>query len=141
MGAVRSLCAKALWLDSGLARDIGVTANVTKDYLAQYIQAGGSKEQIKKTLESVSDDPVVRIISIDLLQDNKFTTTILNGEPVELKVCYTVMQQTVGLRIYFDLCDDDSTILIRSFNDDAADAMSVVLPGSYVTCAVIPATF
>jgi len=77
MGAVRSLCAKALWLDSGLARDIGVTANVTKDYLAQYIQAGGSKEQIKKTLESVSDDPVVRIISIDLLQDNKFTTTIL----------------------------------------------------------------
>jgi lipopolysaccharide transport system ATP-binding protein len=139
MAAVRSLCAKVLWLDSGLARDIGVTGSITKDYLAQYIRAGGSKEQIKKSLESVPDDLVVRINSIDLLQCDKFTTTILNGEPVELKVSYTVIQRTAGLRIYFDLCDDDGIILIRSFNDDAADAMSVVLPGSYITCAVIPA--
>ena len=40
--------------------------------------------------------------------------------------------------MYFDLCDNDENILIRSFNDENLEEIPVVMPRHYVATATIP---
>ncbi|UCG12581.1 MAG: hypothetical protein JSU72_19180, partial [Deltaproteobacteria bacterium] len=56
-----------------------------------------------------------------------------------ITVQFSVLERTAGLRVYFDLCDDQGNILIRSFHDDDAEAIPTVEPGDYESFAVIPA--
>jgi homopolymeric O-antigen transport system ATP-binding protein len=137
MTAIRNLCEQAIWLHDGQVHESGKAVTVTDLYLQQNFHAG-SEEEIQAYLNNLSEDPVLRIDKIAVRQRGAFATTVLNGEPLEVAVGYTVKERTRGLRIFFDLCDEDRTILIRSFHDDDADAMPVVEPGHYSSRAVIP---
>ena len=52
---------------------------------------------------------------------------------------YEVFERTSGLRVFFDLCDEEDDMLVRSFHDADADHMPVTQPGRYRAVAEIPA--
>jgi len=138
MTAIRNLCDTTVWLESGQIRQTGPTLEVSENYLRQNLRSG-SLEQVQETIALLPVDPAFRFESLVIRQKGEPCTTVLNGRPVELEVGYEVLQRTTGLRIFIDLCDEDRNILIRSFNDDAAESMSLVEPGRYISRATIPA--
>jgi lipopolysaccharide transport system ATP-binding protein len=138
MGAVRRFCGRAVWLDEGRVRRTGTAADVADEYIQKTVRAEGA-EDIGKVLSALPPDPVFRLKGISVRQGGAPCASVVNGRPAEIAVRYAVRERTAGLRVFFDLCDDEGNILIRSFNDDDADVPSVVDPGEYVSSATVPA--
>jgi len=137
MTAVRNLCNRSIWIHQGEICEVGPTLSVSENYLRRDIRPDFLVD-VQKRISSLSADPVFRFDSINILQKGKSGATVLNGAPVEIETAFTVFKKVTGLRVYFDLCDEERNILIRSFNDDSATYMSEVEPGSYIARAIIP---
>jgi homopolymeric O-antigen transport system ATP-binding protein len=136
--AVRQLCNRALWLDGGRVRAHGEIDPVLQAYLAS---AGTrSPGAIDERIRALPEDPAFRLASVQLVQDGvEVGDVVENGKPLALHIRFRVRERTSGLRVYFDLCDDYDTVLIRSFHDEDHDGMPVLDPGEYVATAAIPA--
>lgn len=137
MTAIRNLCKRVVYLKEGRVHRIGDAAGITEEYLQQTLNAE-SLVDLATIIGSLPADPVLRLLSVKITQNGDYSKVALNGMPLEIAVFYEVLQRTSGLRVYFDLCDEERNLLIRSFNDDDADEMSLVEPGTYVSKAVIP---
>jgi len=138
MAAIRNICGKAIWLHQGRVHRTGDIISVTDDYLRQS-QAAGSTATIEQVIASLPADPVVRLLDVKVSQRGQPGHTVMNGEPVEIAIRYAVLQRTPGLRVYFDLLDDDQSPLIRSFYDEEAGELPNLEPGEYRSTALIPA--
>jgi len=138
MPAVRNICRWVLWLDGGRIRQTGGAAEITEEYLRQNLRAE-SPSDVSAVIASLPPDPVLRLLDVKLLQGGEPCRVALNGLPLEIVFRYDVLERTAGLRVFFDVCDEEGSVLIRSFHDDDADTMPVVEPGSYVSKALLPA--
>lgn len=138
MSAIRNLCKKVVYLKEGHVHRIGDAISISDEYLQQSLSAE-SLVDLATIIGSLPSDPVLRLLGVDITQNEVHCNVALNGIPLEIEVRYEVLQRTSGLRIYFDLCDEERNILVRTFNDDDADEMSLVKPGTYISKAVIPA--
>jgi len=138
MAAIRNICGKAVWLHQGRVHRVGDIVSVTDDYLKQS-QAAGSTATIEQVIASLPADPAVRLLDVEVSQRGQPGHTVMNGEPVEIAIRYAVLQRTPGLRVYFDLLDDDQSPLIRSFYDEDAGESPNLQPGEYRSTALIPA--
>ncbi|MCG6944863.1 MAG: polysaccharide ABC transporter ATP-binding protein [Deltaproteobacteria bacterium] len=138
MIAVRNLCSRAIWLQDGFILHSGATSGVVDSYLRENSRTE-SIDAMATIIRSLPSDPAFRLDSVDIRQDGRPGNVVVNGQPVEVAIQYSVLQRTTGLRVYFDLCDDHGNILIRTFHDDDANAIPTVDPGDYESTAVIPA--
>lgn len=137
--AVQTLCDRVVWLDGGQVYRIGDAREITEEYLHQADRAQ-SLEDLPEQIAKLPKDPAFRLINAMVRQDGEPSISVVNGKPIEVEISYEVLEKTTGLRVYFDLCDDNEDILVRSFHDDRAQgAIPVVLPGRYVSRATIPA--
>ncbi|MBN1630770.1 MAG: ABC transporter ATP-binding protein [Thermoleophilia bacterium] len=137
MGAVRNLCTRAIQLANGRIVHEGDTTEVTEAYLR-----GASAESLDSLADAVRafpSDPAFRLDGITVRQGGRETLTILSGQPFEVEYRYTVPERLIGLRVFFDLVDDEQTALFRSHHDDHGASMSTVDPGQYVSTATVPA--
>jgi lipopolysaccharide transport system ATP-binding protein len=140
MASVRHLCTRALWLETGRVRRIGQVVPVTDEYL-HALEKAQTHDRIGDLVAALPADPAFRLLEVCVRQHAKKTTTVGNGSPVEIECAYEVFERTSGLRVQFDLSDDEHNLLVRSFHDDDADSMPVTPPGRYRAVAVIPAHF
>jgi lipopolysaccharide transport system ATP-binding protein len=138
MTAIRNLCSKVVWLKEGQVHSIGNTISISDEYLQHSFRVESLKD-LETIMASLPTDPVLRLLGVKIMQNGSHCDVVLNGKPLEIEIRYEVLQRTLGLRIYFDLCDEERNILVRTFNDDDADEMSFVEPGKYVSKAMIPA--
>jgi lipopolysaccharide transport system ATP-binding protein len=138
MAAVRSLCSRAVWLKDGGVHLQGDAVSVADAYLEDSVRAE-SLHDVDATIRSLPRDPDFRLESIQVSQRCKVANVVVNGEPVVIRVRYSVVHSTFGLRVYIDLLDENQSLLIRTFFDDDADAVETMEPGNYVSTAVIPA--
>ncbi len=138
MAAVRQLCRRVLWLEDGRIRREGRAVEVADEYLQESLPAE-SLADIPARVAAMPPDPAFRMTGIGIRQQGQPCNVVRNGLPVEIELRYRVLERIQGLRVFFDLCDEDGTILIRSFHDDDADSMSDVGPGEYVSTGVVPA--
>lgn len=138
MTAIRNLCTRAIWLHGGRVLESGDTASVTEAYLRQSARAE-SLADLAAVIRSVPPDAAFRLEAIEIRQGGQPTEVVINSEPTEIRIRYRVLQRTSGLRVYFDLLDDDQNILIRTHHDDAALSIPVTEPGTYLSTALIPA--
>lgn len=138
MQAVRQLCSRGILLNGGqvLVNGMGETA------IARYLQEGIADDDadgVEKIIKGLPADPTFRLERVTLLQNGHTVRGIVeNGCPLELEMQYHVFEKTVGLRVYFDLTDDQDLVLFRSFNDEDGEGIPMVEPGIYMTRAVIP---
>ncbi len=140
MAAVRNLCGQVVWLDGGKVLKTGPSASVVDEYLRDNLIVD-SLQEIRQQLKTIAEDPIVKLLDIAIYQKGQLTNTVLNGSSVEIEIHYEVKQKKTGVRVFFDLCDEERNILVRTFHDDDADSMEVVEPGAYVSKAVIPKDF
>jgi len=138
MTAVRNICNKAVWLHQGRVQQIGDIVPVTEQYFRQS-QAAGATATIEQVIAALPADPAIRLLGVEVSQRGQPGLTIMNGEPVEIAIRYAVLQRTPGLRVSFDLLDQDQSPLIRSFYDEKATEALDLEPGEYLSTAVIPA--
>ncbi len=138
MPAVRSLCGRAIWLSDGRVHQAGPSGEVVDAYLRQTLRAG-SLEDVAAVIGALPPDPVFRLAGLEVRQGGRPSAVVVNGQPAEVEIRYRVLERTRGLRVYFDLRDDEGSILVRTFHDDDADEATPVEPGDYRSTATIPA--
>ncbi len=140
MHAIKNLCTKSVLLDQGLVTYSGPVAEAVEKYL-QNVSPDLSGDTVAQFIRSLPKDNVFRYCGISLTQDDVPVHQVDNSKPLHITVDYEVMQKTRGLRIYFDLCDIEGTLLFRSFNDENEDSIPLVEPGRYRSTAIIPGDF
>jgi lipopolysaccharide transport system ATP-binding protein len=138
MKAVRRLCPRSVLLSGGRLVAAGPTEEVVAAYLAS-VQQADSLEKLPAAIAALPRDPNFRLVDIQVRQQGRATVAVGNGEPIEIEMVYDVLEYTAGLRVYFDLCDEEHERLVRSFHDDDADSMDVTAPGRYRSVATLPA--
>ncbi|NCF67317.1 MAG: ATP-binding cassette domain-containing protein [Chloroflexi bacterium] len=138
MVAVRNLCGRTIWLQDGRIYQTGETTAVTERYLRNSLRSE-IREDIQSLIAKLPADPAFRLIAVEIQQDGQIGDVVVNGRPVEVKIRYQVLKRTTGLRVYFDLLDEQDTLLVRSFHDEDAPAIPTVDAGEYISSATIPA--
>ncbi|MCX6726975.1 MAG: polysaccharide ABC transporter ATP-binding protein, partial [Candidatus Shapirobacteria bacterium] len=139
MQAIRGLCQRAILIEAGTVVADGKSDEVIQCYL-QVIPKAKTPELLEMMIRQLPFDPAFRLESVRLLQSGlPVTSSISNGEPLEIEVSYQVLERTIGLRVFFDLYDNENSLLFRSFNDEYAEGAPIVEPGRYVSRAVITA--
>ncbi|RLC25446.1 MAG: hypothetical protein DRH21_04000 [Deltaproteobacteria bacterium] len=138
MQAVRQLCGRTLLINRGMVTADDKTANV----IPKYLQGNGDRQEksIEEVIRSLLPDPVFKFDDIRLTQEGQRVGEIIeNGKTLEIEIQFSVFKKTTGLRVYFDLCDDQDTILFRSFNDEGVEGIPTVEAGKYVSNVTLPA--
>lgn len=138
MQAVMQLCDRALVLKGGSVVIDGSVGNAVESYLGE-----SSMSMSGRTLATIIDelpvDPSFQMKNVFLYQNGRLAAEIIESKkPLEILIEYEVRQETTGLRVYFDLCDDQDTILFRTFHDEDNDSIPTMKKGRYVSRAVIP---
>jgi lipopolysaccharide transport system ATP-binding protein len=139
MQAIRQLCSRALWLRSGSLIADGPATEVTNEYLRGGFRAE-SVADIGSIIQQLPPDPAFRLKNITLTQEGQpVEERVLNGQPLEIKISYEVLERTTGMRVFFDLCDSEGMLLFRSFHDEDGEGIPTLERGEYASRAVIPA--
>jgi len=137
MQAIRQLCDRAILLQRGQIVIDDRPAKAIESYLGEC--GGGQTRSLDEIIRNLTPDTVFRFESIRLIQNSELIEqNVENGKPLEIEISYEVLEKTTGLRVYFDLSDDQGTLLFRSFHDEDNDGMPAVEPGHYISKAVIP---
>ena len=137
MQAIRQLCDRAVLLQRGQIVIDDRPAKAIESYLEE--GRGGQTRSLDEIIRNLTPDTVFRFESIRLTQNGELIEqNVENGKPLEIEISYEVLEKTTGLRVYFDLSDDQGTLLFRSFHDEDNDGTPAVEPGHYISKAVIP---
>lgn len=138
MRAVRQLCDRAILLEQGEVVADGPATGVIEEYLRD--TRATEQGSLERIIAALPEDPDFKLESVALSQQGlPLRAVVDNDKQLEIEIGYSVLRRCTGLRVYFDLCDDEDTLLLRSFHDETAAGIPVVEPGSYTSRAVIPA--
>ncbi|MCP5041522.1 MAG: ATP-binding cassette domain-containing protein [bacterium] len=137
MQAVKQLCNRGVVLDGGRVTFDGTAGDAVSAYLERS-DASMSSAHIADAIELLPDDPIFRLESLSLSQDGQSSERIDSARPLDIDIHYEVFERTSGLRVYFDLCDGEETVLLRSFHDEDGDQASTTEPGRYHSRVSIP---
>lgn len=138
MQAVRNLCTSAILLQSGIASEKDSVSAVISRYL-ESISGGHGAIDIDAVIREIPPDPDFSWISISFEQNHtRIRQHVENGSPLLVRIRYRVKKRIIGMRVFFDLCDTDDTILFRSFHDETGEGIQAMEPGEYESVAVIP---
>jgi lipopolysaccharide transport system ATP-binding protein len=140
MAVIKQLCTRALLLQNGSTVADGPPAEVIDQYLQDSGSKGSTSSGFEQLLTTLPRDPTFQVERVELLQRGQpVEQTVENDQAIELAVTYRLRESTSGLRVYFDLFDDQGTLLVRSYHDETAAGIPTLAPGQYVSRAVIPA--
>ena len=142
MQTIRQLCRRSILLKNGR-----IILDDNSDFVIdKYVQENFSKNigtnDIPNIIKKIPNDPIFKLNDIFLTQNNQTIDHFIKSDkPLEIEFKYQILKRTTGFRIFLDLCDDQETLLFRSFNDEKEDDISVVKPGNYIAKAIIPPNF
>jgi lipopolysaccharide transport system ATP-binding protein len=139
MPAVKSFCQNAVWLKQGRIVDLGDSASVVGRYLHSVSRV--DLDDVARHIESLPPDPVFRLRSLRILQADRETTNVLNGEPMQIEIAFEAYTSTPGLHVYFQLLDLEETLILESIHNGDRNEMPFVEAGLYVATVTIPANF
>lgn len=140
MQAVRQLCQRCIMIRSGEIVHDDISSKVIDYYLEDSYNQAINKVSIIEMIKQLPPDPVIQFGSVNLTQSGiPIKNFAENGKPLEIEISYQVFEKTTGLRIYFDFCDEQDTLLFRSFNDEDNDGIPTMEPGFYKSKAIVPA--
>jgi lipopolysaccharide transport system ATP-binding protein len=139
MAAIRRICSRVILVDSGNISKSGDVDNIISYYLQNSLRIA-SYSNIQQLIDLLPADPIFKLQNIEIYQNGVAIKEIVeNGKPLEIVIHYQIFKKTQGLRVYFDLCATDDTILFRSFHDEQSEGIPFMEPGEYISIAVIPA--
>ncbi len=137
MQAVRQLCSRALWIRDGALHRDGAVVDVVDEYLQEAAPAR-SLEETQERIRRLPPDRAFKLESVSITQGGKPVASVVNGQALEIDIRFRVLERTRGLRVFFDLHDEEGALLFRSHHDEDADGIPTMEPGSYHSRATIP---
>jgi lipopolysaccharide transport system ATP-binding protein len=138
MLAVRQLCDRVLLLRAGRIELDDAPTRVIDAYLRE--SANVDPLDLETTIRNLPEDPVFKLELFRISQGGlEVSTLVESGKPIDIEVRYEVKRKVAGLRIFFDLCDEFETILVRSFHDEDNSGIPIMEPGHYRSRVCIPA--
>jgi lipopolysaccharide transport system ATP-binding protein len=117
MKAVQQLCERIVWLDSGKVKADGDSRIISDEYLKGNLTEY-DYSHLSAIISNLPSDSDFKFNSIKLSQNGLESNSFFNGDDIKIEIEYQVLKQNTGLRVFFDLCDSDESILVRSFNDE-----------------------
>ena len=140
MQAIRQLCQRAVWLRNGRIVADGPSGEVVDAYLRDAPDTQGVAE-LSQAITSLPADPTFRMRDISILQGGQSTLDVLNGQPLEVRIEYDVLETTPGLHVCVELCDNEGSLIFQSIHNGDSTELPVVQRGRHVSRATIPADF
>jgi len=138
LGAIRQLCARALWLDSGRIRQIGPAHDVVNAYLSS-AHGGQDLGQVVAEANARDQDPDFRWDWLRVEQDGVSSAVVCNGSPARIGIGFTILRPAPDLRVLIDVLDEQHDLVFRTFHDDGDDEPGRLTPGRYRATAEIAA--
>jgi lipopolysaccharide transport system ATP-binding protein len=140
MKAVKYLCSNSLVLINGMVAHHGDISKAIDLYMQGEDNSSQMQKSIEEQLSMQNKHDVCYINSINVIQKEKSSLTVGNGEPFSIEIKYTVTQKVSQLRIFFDIVDEEYDLVVRSFHDEhKTDILEITEPGTYTSRAKIPA--
>jgi lipopolysaccharide transport system ATP-binding protein len=128
MGAIRALCGVTLLLASGAVQMIGETQSVTGSYLSRSAE-GVSTDKLIASHRRRAGSGDVWISSVKTYNGNsELQDSFLIGEPILIRISYTVEKAARGT-FFILIATDDGVTLISSFQRDNYAPLDLGRPG------------
>jgi lipopolysaccharide transport system ATP-binding protein len=141
LAAVRNLCTRAVLFTDGRIDSDADTTTAIADYLEDLKGNSETMRSVSEQIRAAPPDSHFRLISVALLQGDTEPEHFVSHEPIILQLEYEVLEEALGLRVGFDVINEEG-ILFRSFDDDdPALPVHAWSPGRYRSTARIPANF
>ena len=140
MSAVRGLCNKGILLNNGCIEKRGEIDEVISAYFSNPLYDGINT--IDDAIKALPTDSSFEFLDIRITQNGRRVgNSVGNALPLDIEITYRVKCQELGLRVFYDICDNSGELLYRSFNDGQGEGISKVLPGVYKSITSVPANF
>ncbi len=136
MQAIRNICTSSVLLNEGRVEAIGSANDIINRYLSRF--SPSDVEGISETIRKLPKDESFEIISIKIKQNDIETLNLGSHLPTEIIIDYKVQKEESGLRILFDLVDDEDNLIFRSFHDELSEEIENIKPGRYISKAIVP---
>jgi len=137
MTAIENLCNEVCILEDGTISFVGNANEVIRKYLESSLN--NKNIEISQQIGLLTMDEDFRLSSFYVSQDDNldnFTT----AKPIEISLNYLVKRKIMGLRIGFDIIENNSaSILFRTFHDDQETQIKPIKEGIYNSKAIVPA--
>jgi lipopolysaccharide transport system ATP-binding protein len=137
LGAIKRLCQRTILLASGELAADGDSSIVVDRYLSGGIQG---MESVQESLKRLPPNPFIKLYNINIKQNGAESFRFLSNKNIEIYFDYKVYQTCKKLFLNFELWDVEGNRLVETFHN-GNDPNAVVFPGSYISCATIPANF
>ena len=138
MTAIANLCNNLCVLNNGVIDFIGNVNTGIEHYLkgANSDPLVFSKGLFDKVILPNDDD--FELVDLQIFQDKKSDLEFYTNSPINVRFIYEVKKKISGLRVGFDLIDNQSGMtLFRSFHDDESDSF-IHEQGRFSLMALIP---
>lgn len=138
MEAIRRLCPRALFLDSGKLYIEGKSEDIISEYIY------GVNEQIAGEIvyeeKARPGDEFVRLSSVRFKKSSGVTDSFFSiDEDIHIKIEYLVLQEISNFHVYLRVYTDNNVLLFGSGDWDGKEMNEVSYsPGQYVASCVIP---
>ena len=141
MGAITSLCRKAMLLENGYLQSFGNA----EDVVAGYLNLGAEKfgeAVFSDDLQKVPGSEYVRPLAVRIRNGSGQVTSNLDTRlPFVIEIEYRILRMASNLRIGFRLLGHDGRGVLTSMDADVINVEMDRVPGTYVNRCTIPGNF
>ncbi len=136
MSAIRRLCGRVLWLESGQVKLSGASSEVVSSYLSTEV----SSHTTWINSSPQTDDKGVQMKSARILSmDNQPLSIVEFDKQFKVEIEYEIINPIRNLSILSRLTDEHGNIVLTSWDTDSTDLKGRVRgPGCYLSICKIP---
>src|SRR5579884_3598209 len=131
MGAIRSLCTEAIWLDRGRITDRGTPSQIIDSYLRESLDNTGSRFDLSRIRRQGGLGERLEILLIEF-NDGQH---LIHGEPLTVRIEYSCKADVYDVSIGFGFATLDGTRLMTVDSDLNGERRDI--PASGRQCATI----
>ena len=136
MGAVQSLCNRAVLISSGEVINTGPTPDVVDSYLKSSMEGGDNGEVHWPDRKTAPGGKEMKLASIRVLDPENMPRNSFNtDEPIKVEVIYELFETVRGMRLILQIINSEGVVAFTSTDHDLRPAVSC--PGVFRTICTI----
>jgi lipopolysaccharide transport system ATP-binding protein len=137
LGAIRSLCRRALLLENGQLAQDGEPSLVVSEYLSRAADPDGRGIVTVDPAAHPSGTGEIRILAIRMVGPSGIDQSIFEADrPIRIEICYELKVPLRGARLNLHLLTDEGELAFVSTDHDCRGTDE--MPGTYRSACVIP---
>jgi lipopolysaccharide transport system ATP-binding protein len=137
LGAIKRLCPRSIWVDSGRIARIGTSGDIIGAYLDSAGSHGGSWQPNDESHDAQARSVTVCAMNM-VTKAGSRASRFQMDESFSIEVTYSVLSSLENLRVGFTITADDGTVVFESKDTDPADYGRSYAAGNYTARCHVP---